>query len=264
MAILDNNEFQFIGGFGRMTAYRMRGSDKIILRAKGGPSKRKIQTSPNFEHARLNNAEFCGAVIAARSIKSTIIFPIQDLANHNFSPKFVGICRKIQLLDTEKEKGQREVRLSAHRELLAGFLLNKKDPFVNVVLNPLHPVLDRETKTALIQLPRLTKGINLQLRWKLPLYRFLFSLGIVEDIVHDGNGYNESDRLPIATADTEWQESGTDFSPQTIELKLDIPEALRDTQTMILSIGIEMGRPDTNGEVQRVRHTGSACILALG
>ena len=264
MAILDNNEFQFLGSFGKVTAYRMRGSDKIILRAKGGPSKRQIQTSPNFEHTRLNNAEFCGAVTAAKAIRSTIVFPIQDLADHNFSPKFVGICRKIQLLDKENEKGQRGVRLSAHRELLAGFRLNKKDPFLNIVHSPLHLVLDRETKTAVVQLPRLTKRMNLELRWKLPLYRFQFSLGIVEDIVHDGNGYNEPERLPIATAETEWHKNETDFSPRKVELKLDIPKPLRETQTIILSIGIEMGRYDGRGEIERVRYTGSACILALG
>lgn len=264
MAILENNEFQFLGSFGKVTAYRMRGSDKIILRAKGGPTKRQIQTSPNFEHTRLNNAEFCGAVTAAKAIRSTIVFPIQDLADHNFSPKFVGICRKIQLLDKEKENGRRGVCLSAHRDLLAGFRLNKKDPFMNVVLNPLRPVLDRETKTAVIQLPRLTKRMNLDLRWKLPLYRFQFSLGIMEDIVHDGNGYNESVRFPIATTETEWHKSETDFSPQRVELKLNIPEVLRETQTMILSIGIEMGRYDGRGEIERVGHTGSACILALG
>lgn len=264
MAILDNKEINFTGSLGKFTAYRMSGSDKIILRTKGGPTKSQIRNSPNFEQTRLNNVEFSGAVKAVKGIKSTMIPPIQRLADHNFTPKLTGMCRKIQVQDKEKVKGQRGVHLSAHRELLAGFRLTKKNPFVNLVSQPLKASLDREEKKAIVQLPRLIKSINFMLPWKLPLFRFLFSLGIVEDIVHDGNGYNECDHLPVANADTEWHENGVTFLPQTVELKLDMPEALRETQTMILFIGIEMGHPDASGEIRGAQYAGSAYILAVG
>lgn len=264
MATLDNNEINFTGSFGKLTAYRMRGSDKIILRTKGGPTKSQIRNSPNFEQTRLNNREFSGAVEAVKGIRSTMTPPIQKLADYNFTPKLMGICRKIQVQDMGKPKGQRGVQLSAHRGLLAGFRLTRKNPFVNVVSNPLNTFLNREEKKAIVQLPRLIKGINFMPPWKVPLFRFLFSLGIAENIVHDGNGYNECAHLPIASADTEWHENGASFLPQIVELKLDIPEALRETQTMVLFIGIEMGQPDANGEIRAVQYAGSACILAVG
>jgi hypothetical protein len=161
-------------------------------------------------------------------------------------------------------KGQRGVFLSEHRELLKGFSLTRKNPFANIVSNPLDTVIDREKKTAVVQLPRLIKGINLVLPWRHPVYRFAFSLGVAEDVIYDGNGYFRPNRLNIATAHTEWHMNGASFLPQTIELKLDMQEALKETQTMILSAGIEMGQPDPNGEIDSVLYAGSACILALG
>jgi len=264
MATLDKNEIQFTGSIGKITAYRVRGLDKIVVRAKGGPTKQQVRTSPRFTLTRLNNSEFSGAVQAAKSIRFTMMLPILKLADHNFTPRLNSICSSMQKEEKINPRGKRGVHLSEHRELLKGFSLTRKNPFVNIVSNPLDTVLDREAKTAVVRLPRLIKGINLVLPWRHPLYRFTFSLGVAEDVMHDGSGYYNPERLNIAATDTEWHMNGTSFLPQTIELKLDMPEALKDTQTMILSVGIEMGQPDANGEIDSVQYAGSACILALG
>lgn len=263
MAILDNNEIQFTGSFGKMTAYRLRGSDKIVVRKKGGPTKKQVQTSPRFEHTRLNNSEFTGTVQAAKSIWFTMTFPILNLADHNIFPRLTGLCKNIQKQEKINRKGQRGVLLSEHRKLLEGFLLTRKNPFFSVVANPLDIVIDREAKTAVIQLPRLIKGINLVLPWRHPLYRFEFSLGVAEDVIHDGVRYYKPERLYIACMATEWHLNGASFLPQTIELKLDMPEALQASQSLVLSAGIEMGQPDANGEIQSVKYAGSACILTV-
>ena len=51
---------------------------------------------------------------------------------------------------------------------------------------------------------------------------------------------------------------------QTLELKLDLPEAIKDSQTLVFAIGIEMGAPGLYGQVEEVKYAGSACILAVG
>ena len=48
------------GGFGNASFYTRRGSDKVIVRTKGGPSKQKIKTSPRFESVRLQQKEWKG------------------------------------------------------------------------------------------------------------------------------------------------------------------------------------------------------------
>jgi len=42
------SEFQFTGPVGNLSAYRMRGVDKIIIRKKGGASRNKIRNSLLF------------------------------------------------------------------------------------------------------------------------------------------------------------------------------------------------------------------------
>jgi len=263
MAILDSNEIQFTGSFGKMTAYRMRGSDKIIIRKKGGPTKKLVQTSPRFKRTRENNSEFSGVVQAAKSIRYTMMLPIVNLADYNFTPRLRSICSEMQQQEKIHPRGQRGVLLSEHRRLLDGFPLTRKNPFASIVANPLDTVFDREAKTAVIQLPRLIKGINLVFPWRHPLYHFVFSLGVAEDVMHDGSGYYKPERKAMATAATEWHLNGASFLPQTVELKLDMPEALLATQSLVLSAGIAMGQPDANGEIQSVRYAGSACILAV-
>ncbi|WP_298736554.1 hypothetical protein [uncultured Chitinophaga sp.] len=263
MAILDANEIQFTGSFGNMTAYRLRGSGKIVVRKKGGPTKKQVKTSRKFSHTRLNNSEFDGAVQAAKSIRYTMNLPVLKLADYNIFPQLTKICTRIQKEEKINGKGQRGVLISEHRKLLEGFLLTRKHQFFSVVSNPLDISVDRETKTALIQLPRLIKGINLVLPWRQPLYSFTFCMGVAEDVIHNGSGYYKPERLPIASAHSEWHINGANFLPQTITLQLNMPGALTAAQSLVLTAGIEMGQPDARGEIQSVPYAGSACVLAV-
>jgi hypothetical protein len=271
MAVLDDNEINFTGRLGKLTAYRMQGSDKIILRSKGGPTRKQVRKSPKFEHTRLNNSEFAGAIEAVKGIRDALTLTIRRLANFNFTPQLTRICCTMQDLEQLSDKGMRGVQISLHRDLLQGFRLNKKHFFTNVVINSISVTIDRGSKSAVVQLPRLIAGINFSLPWRQPVYRFCVSLGVVKDIMHDGDdhktlqsGYQKFERLPSTSAETEWYIHGAPFPPQTFELKLDMPEALEDTHTMIVAIGIEMGAPDAHGEIDTVKYAGSACILALG
>ena len=64
MAKLDGT-IQFTGSLQNLSFYKMRGSDKIIVRKKGGPSRKQVKHSPNFENTRHNNSEFGGRALAA-------------------------------------------------------------------------------------------------------------------------------------------------------------------------------------------------------
>ena len=55
---------QLEGGVGGMSFYTRRGSDKIIVRTKGGPSKQAIKNSPGFENLRLNQKEWIGCTVS--------------------------------------------------------------------------------------------------------------------------------------------------------------------------------------------------------
>ncbi|HEY0609505.1 MAG TPA: hypothetical protein VGD35_07605, partial [Chitinophaga sp.] len=167
--------------------------------------------------------------------------------------------------DPAGDRGQRSVFISQHRYLLAGFRLHIKHPFTGIVSGPVNCTFNRETKSAVIKLPRLTQGINLRLPWKHPLYRFSMSLGLVPDTVYEDGQYNDHvEERAFIDLDTAWHMVTAPFQSQTMELKLDITLAIKDSQTLVFAIGIEMGTPGANGEVTGVKRCGSACILTLG
>lgn len=259
-----NEGFEFTGGLGKLSAYKMRGSDKVIVRRKAGPKKKQMMHSKKFERTRENMAEFIGVGKAVRAIRSPLTH-VKRLSGHNFTSTLTTICKKIQLLDPVGEKGQRSIFLSQHRYMLAGFRLNIAQPFVSIVTGPVTCTLQRETKSALIQLPQLVQGVNLNLPWKQPLYRFCMSLGVVPDVVYDSTGYNNySAEWASIKLDTPWQTVTDTFPAQTLELRLDIPGAIKDSHTLVFAIGVEMGAPGVSGLIEEVKYAGSACILAVG
>jgi len=258
------NGIEFTGSLGDLSAYRMKGSDKIILRKKGGPSKKQILTSRKFERTRENMKEFSGVGKAAGSLWRSLAY-VKRLSEHNFSATLSAICKKIQHLDTVSDRGQRSIFLSKHRYMLTGFRLNKKYPFQSIVTGPIGCTLDRETKTAKITLPSLIPGINLHLPWKQPLYRFCLSLGVVSDVVYKDGDYDSLQFEVFSTGlDTAWHVAKAPFPSQNLELDLGIPEAIKDTQTLIFAIGIEMGALGPDGVIEAVAYAGSACIQTLG
>jgi hypothetical protein len=266
MATLENG-INFTGSLGNLSAYKMKGSDKIILRTKGGPTKNQIQKSPRFERTRLNNSEFAGAIKAMQNIRFALA-QVSWLADYNFTPQLTGLCKSVQHLDPVNRRGERNVILSRHHDLLEGFRLNRKHPLNSIITTPITGIINREKKSALVKMPRLINGVNMILPWKYPVYRFIITLGTAADVLYDKQLHKyhvpagtEEDRHCLHTA---WYISGQPFIPYSFELQLQSAAALKNEQVMILSIGIQMGAPDDRGEISAVTYAGSASILAAG
>ncbi len=71
MAQLIGN-IQVTGSLDNLSFYKMRGSDKIIVRKKGGPTRKQVKKSPKFENTRRNNMEFGGRSRAVGYIKNAL------------------------------------------------------------------------------------------------------------------------------------------------------------------------------------------------
>ncbi|KAA2243402.1 hypothetical protein F0L74_12945 [Chitinophaga agrisoli] len=266
MAILKEG-IDFTGSIGNMTAYKMKGSDKIILRKKGGASKEKIHNHPRFELTRLNMSEFGGCAKAVKSIRKTLWY-VKSLADHNFTPSLTELCLYIQKQDTQSKRGKRNVYVSRHRPLLEGFRLNEQTKFGDVVAGTLACTIDREKASATIQLPALLPGLNLQLPWKQPLFRFIFTLCVAEDAIFDARpgweNYPEPEQPAIAHLYTDWHMKEEPFDARKLALELNLPTPLEDRHTLIVAAGIEMGLPVSHNFVKTVKYAGCAEILAAG
>jgi hypothetical protein len=265
MAILKNG-LLFTGGISGISAYTMKGSNRVVVRAKGGASKKKIQTSPAFKLTRKNNAEFGGCSKAAASIGNAI-YPLKHLADYHFAPVLTSLSKHIQLLDENNNWGERSILFSQHRYLLEGFHLNRQTNFDNAIRHPLTYNIDRSIGLAVVQIPQLLQKINLHLPWKYPLYRFIITLGVVKDRTFESTRlYNNPDlrkQHPTQAVHTAWHSPKQPLAAQTIELQIPKAEKLKGDTSLVLAAGIEIGMPITDNFIQPATDAGCAKILAL-
>lgn len=265
MAIL-NNALGFTGRLQNVTAYKMKGSDKIILRAKGGASKTKIMHSPTFARTRENFTEFGGCARVTKDIRLAI-HAVKHLADFNFTGALNALAKTIQLMDNTNARGERGILISQYRYLLEGFQLNRSHTFDSVVRHPLRYTMDRETVSATVQLPELIPGLNLHIPWYNPVFRFVTALGVVPDRTFTGPGYgmrNDTAHFPVASECSGWHSINKPVTAGTIALQLDVTSSVPAECTMLLSVGIEMGIPVSDAVTDVVKRVGCGKILGVG
>ena len=253
------------GSMGNFSIYRMRGSDKLVLRQKGGASKQRIKKDPNFEQTRMNNNEWAGSALMAR-IMNNGLFAVKHLADHGYFGKLTAVCKAIQSDDGENQKGKRAVRLSQSPYKLEGFGYNKYNPFDTVLRHPLQYAVDRNAGKAVVQLPEIVPGLNLRNPLNQPFCRFVFALAAVADMV-----YSEGRKCYIPVSDrqyqtavqhTEWCPAKEKQQPQELTLQIGNwqPE---EGVSLVLAVGVEFGQPLGGGEIRFTKYGGAAKVLRV-
>ncbi|MCG2614734.1 hypothetical protein LZZ85_10600 [Terrimonas sp. NA20] len=232
------NGLQFTGTVGLFSAYRMKDSDEIRVRARRSRSGKKVkELQPRVQE---NISEFMLSSYAAGAIRHCLR-DIRHLATFNFTPKLTSLSRKIQKLDPVSARGQRNVLISQHPSYFAGFDLNRKNTFDSIIRHPLQYSIDPVKGIALIQLPDLIQGVSVFLPWPVPQYRVLISLNLVADQLYNEANKKECFSVMPAMATTDWIPSNQPRESQGFELTLPAP-AVKPAMarlTYVLSIGIE-------------------------
>ena len=257
-----SSEFNFTGSLGNLTAYKMKGVDRMILRMKGGPSKKTIKTSPKFALVRRNNAEFGGRARATRFIMMGM-HPLKALADYNIAGPLNALMKPIQVLDKQNTLGKRHVLLSQNPRLLEGFSLNRQNPFDAMLRASLTYTMSRETLSATLDLPAMIPGINLFLSQRYPLYSVVAVLSVIPDVYYHENGYKTL--LPDYNSTyvmSPWYPVLKGSPANTLELSLtNTPPDI--AFSLMLSIGIRFGTMADASTIQQVRRAGAAKILAV-
>jgi hypothetical protein len=242
----------FTGSLGNVTAYRMKGVDRIIIRAKGGPSPSKIRRSPRFRNTRKSYTEF-GAAAKAGSWLRNSFRELLPIADHNLTPPLNALCRKIQLLDTDHEPGKREVLFSRHPHLLEGFSLSRRDAFESVLRSPVHYTADTMKCSVTISVPELLPGINLWLPGQFAFYRLVFTLGILPDAP-----LRKGTATPVSIK-SEWVAATKGMEASIYTLRHDHPGALTDRACLVIAAGIQLS---VNGDTV-VKYGGVGKVLGV-
>jgi hypothetical protein len=258
--------FPLTNSLGDHSLYQMHGVDKTILRSKGGPTADQYNTLPQFETTRGNCTEFGGASKMAGNIRRAL-YAVKHLADFNFKSALLTIAQDIQTYDVLNFAGKRAITLSRYQAMIKGFNLNKENVFDAVVnASPAFSITRNELK-ANLQFPDLYPGSNFANPNKLPVYRFIISLGVVADMVWTSTGYiqqNEAVKFNPVQITTAWLSALQVFPATAFELQLRDDTVFDDSCTLVLAIGIEFGSGGRNGVVKGVKYAGCAKVLGMG
>jgi hypothetical protein len=255
----------FTGSLGNLSAYKMRGSDEIILRKKGGATKRRIKNDREFELTRRNNVEFSGRSTASKYLMR-MLHPLKALSDYNIAGPLNALMKPIQELDTTSAFGERHVILSKNPGIVEGFSLNRQTLFESIVRAPITCSISRETLSAEVVIPALMPDINFKPRAQYPMYSFQVALGIVPDLFFSTGGYQPSHpdfaKLSPYFQASAWLPTLRGAEATTISLQLTTVLPNNDFTTM-LSIGIRYGGVTGLGLIEQVKYAGAAKIVML-
>ena len=256
--------FFFTGTLGNISAYKMKGTDKIILRQKGGPAKKKIQTSARFERTRENISEFSGRSVAARLLRRAMQ-PVAGFADHNLVNSLQPLFKKVQEADLQRLRGQRHVCLSQAPHLLQGYSLNRRTHFDSVVRSPVVCTLSRDTLSATLELPALVPGINFFPHRTHPLFSLVLTLGIMPGVYYNNDGYRaprEYDQLSTVHSSTEWQFVDKGCAARSLQLSL--PAAPAGEHVLVVTVGICFGSIKEGAVVAQEPYSGLGKVVGVG
>ena len=253
------------GSLSGLSAYKMRGIDGIVVRMKGNPTKQQIKKNPAYDNTRRRNMEWRGIMQMLKQVNRAI-HPVRHLYDYNCTGSLSAVCKSILEEDTAGEFGKRSVLVSMAGYKLEGFTLNKYHPFDSVLRHPLNFSVNRKNGTAIINLPELEPGLQLTNPMQQPLYRLVFVLGMVSDIVFDES---KNEYFPVqevwnrrTAGSTPWYTAGENCAAQTIELSLpDYSE--EETVRLILATGVEYGKPVAGGNIRYTRYAGAAKLIKV-
>ena len=118
--------------------YKMNGENYV--RSKGGVSKERIYTDPNFARTRENNSEFTESSHAGMVLRNAIGFLVCKAKGSYLSSRMLQMMSKIKDLDGLSARGMRKVSIgiaAAEGKLhLKGFDFNNFASLKNVLFAP--------------------------------------------------------------------------------------------------------------------------------
>ena len=257
------------GSIKGVSFYTTVGSDKVIMRTKGGATGNRIAKGEEFTNLRRHQVEWSGCVQFAQALRDAI-GETYRLADYNLFSVWNGLGKNLMKMDTVNEPGTRRLRLSEYKQELEGFNFNRNYPFTTIFRVSPSVVLNRELLQATVTVPRVNTGSDLQNIQRLPYFRLIVCMGLVSDIKYNLDGMTNKyeavvDDLQGMNRSTvsEWHSTNDILAQHTLSVQLDesIQPLLTDEVTVLLSMGIEFGNVGFGGQISEVKRAGCGKIL---
>ena len=267
---ISNSIFKPTGTIEGISFYTVAGSDKVIMRKKGGPKKAQIATGKEFEKLRKHQAEWGGCVLFARNVRSAVgdLYPLSD---HNLSSVWTGMGKKLMALDTVNETGVRAVQLSNFKQALVDFNFCRQKPLISLLRLAPEFEIDSENLHAVVRYTRINTATDLVNGGNRPYFRIVAALGCVSDLMFEKSlfsNYREAnDQLNGLSVSVASNWLSTNDLLQNIELSPAFEEKYKELLTadvsVLLSVGVEFGAVGFGGKIEVVKRSGAAKIVAV-
>lgn len=264
------NFMQMTGSMAMVSMYTLQGSDQVIIRTKGGPSKSQIKTKPQFEKVRRNNSEWSACTKMGSQIRCSFQ-TMNRMEDYPVTGALNAICKQVQKLDMESEHGKRKIYLSKHKDILVGFSFSRKQVLESVLRVPIETVLNRETGEATIDIPPVNTDLYLYNFRNLPYYRIVANLSGVCDMVLSENekNYEHADYNYYSKKngifESEWLPTTGTQAAMNIKLEYPLIEnPIPNDVTLLVCIGIEFGKQGYGNITEPVKYAGTGKIVKVG
>lgn len=139
------------GTMGGITFYKTA-EDGFLAREKGGVSKERIATDPNFQRTRENGEEFGTAGKAGKLLRTSIRALLQDMADTRMTNRLTQRMLKVIQADDMNERGKRNVTYGQPK-LLEGFEFNKYSKLGTTLYAPYTAGIDRVSGKLTVDIP---------------------------------------------------------------------------------------------------------------
>jgi len=258
------------GSVDNLTHYQLPGSDKVYVRKKGGPKPERIKKGAEFETVRKHQVEWKACVLFSQALKNAV-GDVYQLADYNVSPVWNGLGKNILKTDTEHIVGERNLILSAYKQELKGFSLNR-----NYALNALlgvKPAIELYTEKlfASVRFPAFNTSRELLNVRKLPYFRIIVSFGLVSDYYYSVGSSGVGSYLANSgsasglsmSKSSEWLSTNDMIAEQLFEIKIeeDLSPQQQENLTYLLSMGVEFGNVGFGGKIESVKYAGAGKII---
>jgi hypothetical protein len=126
------------GTIENLTFYRRDG--KIFVRRKGGVSKHRIETDPNYVRTRENMNEFKQSATSGKLLRMALRGLVVKAKDNRLSSRMLQTMHRIKNLDTTSARGNRTVAIGLStptgKTYLKGFDFNANAPLKGVLFAP--------------------------------------------------------------------------------------------------------------------------------
>lgn len=222
--------------------------DGYLARKKGGVTKERIETDPNYDLTRKNMEEFARAGFAAKVFRRAFRSLLPTTADKRMTGRLTRLMVKVLREDAVNLRGKRNV-VDGEASLLQGFEFNVNRALQEAVKPDIATSIDRATGAVTVNIPAINPAEDLSIPEGAEYFRFRTGAAAID--------FEEETSTVVTSASADLELTGRVHEPLQINLALPPGSA----HPLFLLCGIEFLQKTKAGEVSLMKNDANAMAI---